>query len=290
MSILRRSPHRTVIAFGDTHAGHKLGLCAPGVELVRTQDDGSHYAYRPELTTTQRYLWDLYQQHRGEALSYIGGPADLLLHGGDSVQGIRYGNGLMDVGAGEQIEIARENMTPWLKSAKHIRFVSGTPSHVQMERATAGALVAAKLDHKDAAAVHHLRIEIGGVLFDVAHHGPGDSSREWLRGNTARYYLRSRVLKDVNKLGTAPAVVYLRFHHHVWLHEMLEVPVNGYLHWCHLVVCPSYCGLSDYARKVTGSTPEVVNGLVLFLIEKGRLLEVKPFIATKDLRVRETID
>jgi len=275
---------------GDTHAGHKLGLCPPDVELVRTNDEGNAYPFTPELTATQQYLWQLYQQHRAAALSFIGGPADLLIHGGDVTQGVKYGGGVMDVSLGEQVEIARANMVPWLDSAKRIRFVSGTPAHVQMDRATAGALVAAGIGHPDTRAAHHLRVEAGGVLFDIAHHGPGAGIREWLRGNSARYYLRSRVLKDVNRLGIEPAAVYVRFHHHVWLHEPLEVYVGGQPRWCHLVVVPSYCGLSDHGRQVTQSTPEVVNGLAVFLVENGRVVEVKPFIETKDLRVSETID
>jgi hypothetical protein len=150
-------------------------------------------------------------------------------------------------------------------------------------------LVAANLEHADASAIHHLRIDVGGVLFDVAHHGPGAGSREWLRGTVARYYLRSRALQDINRLGIEPATVYLRFHHHVWLHESLEVYVNGEPRWVHLVVCPSYCGLNQYARQVTQSAPELTNGLVVFLVEDGRLLEVKPFIETRDLRAREKI-
>jgi len=281
---------RAIVAMGDTHAGHKLGLCHPGVALVRVNDDGGVQLFTPELTDTQRYLWGLYQGHQEQVLEFIGGPADLLIHGGDSTHGFKHNGGLMDVDAGEQVAIARANLVPWLDSAKRIRFVSGTAAHVAMGHATASALIAAQLGHEDASAAHHLRIEVGGVLFDVAHHGPGPGSREWLRGNVARYYLRSRVLKDVNKLGKAPATVYLRFHHHIWLHEMLEMEVNGGSHWAHLVVCPSYCGLNDYARQVTQSTPELTNGLVVFLVEDGRLLEVRPFKATRDLRVRETID
>jgi len=275
---------------GDTHSGHKLGLCNPEVELTRTNDDGDVDLFTPPLTETQQYLWSLYQQHREAALSFIGGPADLLIHGGDATHGVKYGGGLMDVDAGEQVVIARENMAPWLNSAKRIRFISGTPSHVLLGRVSATALVAAGLDHGDVSAAHHLRIRVGGVLFDVAHHGPGPGSREWLHGNVARYYLRSRVLKDVNRLGIEPASVYLRFHHHVWVHEALEMHVNGVPRWCHLVVAPSFCGLSDFARQVTQSTPELTNGLVVFLVENGRVIEVKPFIETKDLRVSETID
>jgi len=253
MSIWRRRQarpeqgnRRAIVALGDTHAGHKLGLCHPEVELTRTNDAGDAYPFTPPLTETQGYLWKLYQEHQAKALEFIGGPADLLVHGGDAIQGTKYANGLMDVGLGEQVEIAKANMEPWLDRAKRIRFVSGTPSHVQMDKVTAGALVASKLGHPDTRAAHHLRIEIGGVLFDIAHHGPGAGSREWLEGNMARYYLRSRALKDINKLGVEPAAVYVRFHHHVWRHEPLEVYVRGQPRWCHLVIVPSYCGLSDH--------------------------------------------
>ena len=94
----RRTPRqkRAVVALGDTHAGHKLGLCHPGVALVRVDDDGDVELFTPELTATQEYLWGLYQGHQEVALEFIGGPADLLIHGGDATHGLKYSGGLMD--------------------------------------------------------------------------------------------------------------------------------------------------------------------------------------------------
>ena len=91
----------------------------------------------------------------------------------------------------------------------------------------------------DIGIAHHGRFAVDGVTFDLAHHGPSSGSRWWLRGNTARYYLRDRMLDDM-ALGKPPADVYLRGHYHVNIWETLRVEWQGEMITSHLVVLPSW--------------------------------------------------
>ena len=55
-----------------------------------------------------------------------------------------------------------------------------------------------------------------------------------------------------------------------------------------MIVLPSWCGMTEYARQATKSEFELTNGLVAFEIDKGKL-SIQPIVTTLDLRVRETV-
>jgi len=134
----------------------------------------------------------------------------------------------------------------------------------------------------------HSLVNIDGVEFDVAHHGPGAGIRQWTRGNQARYYLRSLMWQEF-KAGNRPAKVYLRGHYHTFVHEVVSEQFCGETFVCHLIVLPSWCGMTEYARQATHSQYEVTNGMVAFEIVNGELVEVHPFYRTLDLRVKESL-
>ena len=53
----RRARRLVVVLLSDTHAGQKLALLNP--ETVLSDEHGEPYT--PGLTTTQQYLWELYE-------------------------------------------------------------------------------------------------------------------------------------------------------------------------------------------------------------------------------------
>lgn len=283
-----------IVAAGmaDSHAGHLLGLCNPMATLTRADARGNAVDWRPELTETQRLLWHLYSNHGRRAVEFAAGAKLYLLHAGDPVHGERHPLGLMQVTREEQIELADWNLRPWEKVAAAIRLVHGTAAHVLADGVTpAETHLAGRLRARgvDAAAYFHERATLGGVIFDVAHHGPNESSRWWLSGNNARYYLRDRMDRD-GGAGKAPARVYVRGHYHTYVHERLERRINGRWHVADLVVLPSYCGFTDHARQVTQSAPEICNGMVLFELVGGDLAQVLPLLEYTDLRVEECLE
>ena len=160
--------------------------------------------------------------------------------------------------------------------------------HQQANFLSSKLSLADKYPRVDIGVAHHSRYTIGGVIFDMAHHGPSSGSRWWLRGNTARYYLRDRMLDDM-ALGKRPADVYLRGHYHVNLWETLRVEWCGQLVESHIIVLPSWCGLGDYARKITRSEPTITNGLYAFECRGGAVTRIVPMVATLDLRTEEEL-
>ena len=212
---------------------------------------------------------------------------------GDPTHGTKYAQGLIaDVSRSDQRIIAATNLKPLIRlpNVRIARLFTGTAAHVWPGSADAKVAWKLQADYpaKDIESVHHSRTKIDGVWFDAAHHGPHPGSRDWLKGNVALYYLRDRVYRD-RRMGKVPARVYIRGHRHTW------VPVTLNDRWMDehghhdLTVVPSYCGLTAFARQITQSEPELCNGMCVYEIIDGKLVDIHPLVTYTDLRLEETL-
>lgn len=276
-----------IVAESDKHGGHSLGLINPETILVNSEKQ----EYVPELTETQKNLWEIREWGRKEILHLAGKSPIILLDLGDVNQGIKY-----DVHSplAAQVKIAYMNNEPWIreKNLIAVRIDAGTESHAFGD-GDAEELLAYNMKQKkpnlDVKFVSHGISEVCGLWIDHAHHGPQTGSREWLRGNVALYYLRDLMMKDILR-GRVPPDLVLRGHYH----SVVQVfnRINGadnkvYRSW--LYVLPSLCGLNGYAIKKTGSEYEITNGILAFEVIDGKLKDSFEFTKTFDVRDRETI-
>lgn len=290
----RRRSRRLAAAIADTHAGHVLGLLNPDTVLVRQLDEhGEFEEWCPEPTATQRLLWPFYQEDIGQLANLADGDPIVLLHVGDPVHGTKYQQGLIaDVSRADQRRIAVSNLTPSiaLPNVIAVRLYTGTAAHVWPGYADARVAWALhqEFPRKDIQSVHHSRLMVGGEILDISHHGPHPGSRDWLRGNVARFYLRDRIYRD-RRMGKEPARGYIRGHRHVWLKETMDdrwADTDGDRY---LTVVPAYSGFTGFARQITQSEPELQCGMVVYEMEGGRLTEIHPFVHYEDLRLEETL-
>jgi hypothetical protein len=284
-------PRRRVAAFcSDSHAGHVLGLLNPETKLVGIQDDGKSVLWTPELSETQMELWDDYTGDIRQAVEWAGKDELIVGHVGDLTQGTYRGRVIPGATLEDQREIGYWNMLPLcqLKTVRTMRLFTGTPVHVPEDAEARVAWKLATETGKDIKTYHHDRIRIDGVRFDVSHHGPHPGSRDWLEGNVALNYLRDRIYRD-RRLGKEPSRVYVRGHFHHWVHVTLHDTWNGEPHTYDLVVLPSFCGLGEYARKVTASDPTLTTGFGLFEVVDGRLGEIRSLMHLWDLRTEEDL-
>jgi len=291
VALFQSKKRRWVLALADTHAGHVLGLLNPETVLIRALDDGSVEEWTPELTATQRYLWGLFTEQLAEVREVVGRDEVICFHGGDITQGDRWGDGLIDgVTREDQRIIACANMQPVLDlpTLRHLRLVTGTLVHVPDCAEARIARRLAEISGKDVQSYHHTRASVGGVILEVAHHGPFPGSRDWLKGNVALYHLRDRVYRD-HRLGILCADAYIYGHYHEWVWTTLHECWHGKDRDHHLVIVPSFCGLTHFARKSTHSLPALTNGMALFEINEGRLVSIRCLKATLDLRTEETL-
>jgi hypothetical protein len=125
-------------------------------------------------------------------------------------------------------------------------------------------------------------------MVDASHHGPAAGSREWLKGNVARFYLRDLMLVEIS-MGYKPPNLVLRGHVHEYLREVLVHLAGDKEYESQLMLLPSYCGVSDYARKATKSEFILRNGLVVFELVDGIIYRVYLFTKVQDVRTYERI-
>ena len=283
-----------VVSFGDTHCGLKFGLLMPETELHEEGPNGELIPYHPELTATQRFLLELYQDQIQAVSDITAGAPVVLLHGGDICHGDKHPSQLMSTRLSDQVFIAADVLRRWqaVPGLRAVRLLLGTEAHNSGE-GSLEYLVTRQIegDLPDVRISSHWMLEIDDVLFDVAHHGPGPSSRYWLNANMLRFYMQDMVLRDIVELGERPPDVVLRYHRHSYVpavlhyvHRKTTQSIRGYVH-------PAYCGMNYYAQMVTRSRATTHVGLLMFHIVDGDIVEVVDrMVVWMDRRTREVID
>ena len=288
--------HKTkyLALFSDPHAGHRLGLVRPGIKLSPHGSSGDDKPFIPELTEAQRLLWKYNKQWIGDALNWAGKNEVILIQNGDGAQGLKHKQQLMSNRLSDQVEIGTDNLLEWKrqdkrKRIKKVRVLASTPSHA-FEESSADILIAESVRNKsiwDVRTYYHGLISVGGVVFDIAHKGPGQSSRFWLEGNTARYYTKDIMLKNL-AAGRKPPDVIIRSHFHTWVNTIVEVTVGNVDHFSRLIVTPAMSLLGEYAKNVTRNIPDFMFGMVVFKIENGQV-QVRKFSHVVDTRIEEEL-
>jgi len=281
----QRKQRRLLVVLSDLHCGHRLGLLAPGTELLEIDAKGGVTAWMPSLGPTQQYLWALYQGHMDAILSR--GLEVTVLVNGDLTHGTKYRDALFTESLHDQCIVAEQCLTPWLESGvKKLRVIRGTESHT-VDGSTEGMianLLAKGYPKADIGIVGHGLFEMDGLRFDVAHHGPSRGIREWTSGNQARYYLKSLMLSEIGR-GKEPPDWVIRSHFHSY---MPPERVNAAGRASEIVLTPSYCGMNGHGRQATRSQHVQTHGLVLFEIGE-RLCRFEAMLETLDLRTTEAL-
>lgn len=275
---------RKIIAFlSDTHAGHKLGLMRPGVELL--DDSGPEpRTWTPTPTAIQEWLWARYEEDMAAVFALAGKSKVTVVHGGDVTWGARFPTQLVSTRLSDQLAIALDNLEPWYahKNVANVVLIQGTESH-EFGEGSAPITLADQLSKRfprvRTICTRHALIGIDGLQVDVAHHGAGPGGRAWLTGNELRYYTKSLMLDDLLE-GREPPGVVVRAHYHSGVHE--TVRVNG--HTTEAFVLPAYCGMTHYATQVSRSAYRLSCGMVALEIVGGKVEQVQPFWRSLDLR------
>ncbi len=282
---------RTILlALGDNHSGHKLGLMAPETKLFDQDEMGNVVEYIPELTAFQKYLWgEVYLPGLQEVETWAAGDRVVILHGGDPTHGKGFMDQLTSTRLDDQLEVAivalRRMME--IQGTSCVRFVVGTGVH-EFGEGSAPLRIAKTFKREfegiDVGALYHGLGQVEGLNVDYAHHGPGAGIRSWLSGNNVRFYLRDFMLRSILN-GEKPPDLILRHH----THQLCDETVSLGDHVSRIVVVPSLCGLGDYGRKVTRSAFELVNGMVAFEVVNGKIMDTKMLMKKLDVRTREIL-
>ena len=270
-----------------------MGLLSPDVELHDVDEDGTLTPYKPSLTATQQYLWEKHAEDVASVKALADGCPIILAHNGDMGHGAKYPHQLVFQAQADQVAICVANLEPWyrLPNLKTVRLLWGTSAHnfgeASLERIVSAQLRLAYPD-VDTKTVRHSLLKPDGVRVDLAHHGPHPGSRTWLKGNSARYYLRDQMQKEINRRREPPRV-YVRAHYHELIMETVRIRHDVGFYESDLVVVPSYCGLGDFAQQVTRSEYLITCGLIAIEIIGGKLHKIHAFWREQDLRTEEAL-
>jgi hypothetical protein len=281
---------RTILVdLADFHAGHKLGLMNPDVRVHDEAENGQIIEFTPTPTAMQSYLWEFYIRSI-ETVRFLAGDDEILvLSGGDECNGNKYPSQLVSTRMSDQIAIAAANMQPWyaMPNVKHVRLATGTGAHSFLEGSSTlllKDLLSALYPTVDTQACNHGLLDYNGVTVDYAHHGPHPGSRDWLRGNVARFYLRD-IMYGASNHGRKPPNIVLRAHYHTPVYEYLENAGNA----SELYVVPSLCGLSEHAMQATSSAAVLWVGFLAVVIVDGEIVARHRLYDRLDLRTREVL-
>lgn len=281
---------RVIIAVvSDTHGGHRLGLLNPNTVVYAENEFGEWDYFRPELTESQRFLWERYMDWMGQVFDFAAGDDLILIHNGDETQGKKYVDQLVSTRLADQIVIARDNLNPWYAYGNLIavRIVAGTAAHSFAEGSSA-ILVREQLalNHPqvNTSVLYHGLLSINGVIVDYAHHGPGPGSRNWLHGNVARFYLRDLMQREI-LAGRRPPGLVLRAHFHVPVYEYLET--GGWK--SHFYITPAMCMMGEHGIQATRSVEEITVGILALEVVDGEIQRDMRLYQTLDIRTKETL-
>ena len=284
---------RWILLFSDIHSGHRLGLLNPETTLEEQDAEGRIVTYHPQLSAYQQHLWGLFTQNLEQVRGIVGEDEIVAISNGDITQGVRYPDLWVSTRMSDQVDIALWTMRALLKLAqiKVLRLCVGTASH-EFGEGSAPRLVINALKPEfpsvDIKVVQHGLLWVDGVSIDYAHHGPGASQRHWLQGNTARFYLRDLMQREIKAGRPVPRIV-VRSHVHTHVRETLRDEDRGELVISDLFITPSWCGMGDYAVQVTRSNYLVTHGMVLLGVEEGELRVEHSLVATTDVRTEEVV-
>ncbi|GIV86586.1 MAG: hypothetical protein KatS3mg054_0615 [Chloroflexus sp.] len=274
---------KIVVIISDTHCGSKLALMNPQTQLYSEDESGNLVPYTPEMTASQKYLWQIYTMAIEYTHKIAGNAPVYLIHLGDEVDGNKYPQGQVSSRLSDQVIIAADVLRPWFAlNLQAIRIVIGTQAHNFGEGSSAHLLC--RMLPEIAQPLYHAVVEVDGVTLDVAHHGPFPGSRNWLRGNSARFYLRDLMQTEI-MAGRRPPDVVLRGHYHNPVYEYLETERFA----SRLYILPSWCMINDHALQSSRSPHLITHGLLLLEIEDGRIIRDHRLYHTIDIRRREKI-
>ena len=285
---------RVILAVAsDKHGGHELGLLNPETVLEYEDKEGNIKKWTPSLKPFQEYLWEQHEKHVKETQKLAGRDEIIVFDNGDLTAGNKYPHEQVSTRISDQFDIATYNLYPWLdlKNVKTVRITKGTGAHTFGE-GSSEIIVQRRLKErypkKDIRTIYHGLAKINGVTIDYSHHGPGTGSRNWLKGNEVRYYMKS-LIEDEIDLGNTPPDLILRGHFHEYIEEYYVKLFMGKRYKVQMNILPSYCGIDDHARQITKSKYILQHGMVCYEIIDGKIHDTHPFFETIDIRTHEVL-
>ena len=282
-----------LVTLADPHSGHRYGLLNPNTILHELDAKGNVVKdYNPPLNSIQEYLWQNYTEAIKQIKEFARKDDIIIAVDGDLTAGTKHAQRLVSDRVSDQITIGISNLRPlYSLKPKAVKIIKGTGAHT-LDFGSSEILISEKLSDEfpniKTDFCNHALMKVGGMEADISHHGPTPGTRNWLKGNELRYYLRSCMQDEINA-GHTPPRLYVRAHYHEDAEEQLIIKANGNRYKSAIVILPSLCWLDDYAEKVAKSPSRITQGLYMFEVIDGELCKIIPITKTIDIRSRDEL-
>ncbi len=289
--------------FADLHGGHTLGMMRPGTMVPRERividprtKETSIEPYEEELypNAVQEFLHESLKEDLIWLHELAAGRPIVVKINGDVTQGQKYVREWVTTRISDQIHIAAHylRMILALPTLQSFGFISGTGSH-EFEEATSPILLRTILQPETKIRIgfsHHSLVSVNGVVFDIAHHGPGPGSRRWLEGNGLRWYMNDLQQRSLD-LGKKPPDWVVRSHYHTANRATSDYRRGTTFYKTEGVLTPSYSGMDAYARQAVRSKFEVHVGMVAWEVpDNGGMAKCYVKFRIIDTRNKEVIE
>lgn len=285
---------RTIgIFLSDTHAGFKLGLMNPNVELHDRDENGNLVPYTPEPNAVQKYFWNLYTNGIRAVEEFANGDPIVVIHFGDITHGNRYPTNLVSTEISDQPAIAVANLEPLLSlpNVRSFRLTVGTSAH-NFEEGSAENIIINDIKLRypkiNSEAVIHGLADIDGVDIEYAHQGAFPGSRHHLKGNIAHQFLRDKMTTELIH-GNKPPRLYGYGHYHEWIWVSETISVRDIDHTSTLFVMPSFNFPNMWTTAATRGQARFMHGIVGVEFIDGNLVGYKRYTRTIDRRTKEKL-
>jgi len=252
----------TVLAItSDQHAGGTTALCPPKISM----DDGGEYV----ASKAQRWLWECWGKF-WRVVDDVRRQENAHLYevfNGDLIEGSHHGTTqILSGNPNAQAAVLTAAMAvPLALKPDKMFFVRGTPAHAG-QSASAEERIADGLrrdkrpvvgnPETGTASWWHLRMEVGGVLLDIAHHGR-TGQREHTRGGAAVLHAHDILLSHVKSDDPVPALC-LRAHYHRFNDSYDAAPVR-------VVTSGAWQLKTEYVHKVAADSLADIGGLIVVI-------------------------
>lgn len=264
-------PQKTVlVVVADTHSGSSTGLLPPENWVGL---DGQTV----RLSTGQKVLWQQWEECWERVRQLRKGARLVVIHNGDAIDGKHHDTTqLVTSDIEEQKRMHLAAMDHALKVAQHnpkkdkLFYVFGTETHVGgAEDAIARDLGAEPLimptpanEWRDGCFIHyHLKLNINGVRFDIAHHGLPSGTRAWTKNNGLFYVAKSHYFDCIER-DVQPFDYIIGSH----LHEYITAMYEGIKGSTRAIMTPAFQLKTHFGHKVARNKLSSI-GLVIIVIE-----------------------
>lgn len=275
----------------DIHSNNKWGLLQPGTLIEDVAPDGTIFYEEPELNPEQEFLYEVRANALKGVKEIVGKKPLCYVFLGDAHQGYKHRGIYVSQISSAATQIMIENFRPVFKqlNVAKAEILFGTEAHDGLAHSHIRSLTSAlrqEFQKTEIKMSWHTDLDVDGYVINCSHHGSGQGTRNWLRGNEMRYYLKS-LMEDYRDTGKTPPNLVARGHFHGFHWETIRKFLPGGWQISDMILVPSLCGMGAFAKQITKSRTDIVNGSILLEIEDGRLKDMHEFVVYRDLIRKE---